>query len=113
MLPWIKSFDSIPVILTRNTYEEIYVFDRTGVALPILKDGFWSRIFSNLAWRYISSNVESSFITPAFRMAKKHLTDLEISQDDLYSDVRLVFWGADSILRMEFASLTQMLVEVS
>lgn len=112
LLPWIKSIDSIPVILTRNSYEEIYVFERSGVALPILKDGFWSRIFNNLAWRYISSNIESNFVTPAFRIAKKHLTDLEISQDDLYSDVRLVFWGADSILRMEFASLTQMLVEI-
>ncbi|XP_046821607.1 UDP-glucuronosyltransferase 2B14-like [Vespa crabro] len=112
LLPWIKSIDSIPVILTRNAYEEVYAFERTGVALPILKGSFWRRIFMNFAWRSTSSNIQSNYVTPAFHIAKKYLTNLELSQDNLYSDVRLVLWGADSILRMDFASLTQMLVEI-
>lgn len=112
LLPWIKSIESIPIILTRNAYEEVYAFERTGVALPILKGAFWSRISTNLAWRSISANVENNYVTPAFDLVKKHLPNLQISKNNLYSDVRLVFWSTDNILRMDFASLTQMLVEI-
>lgn len=83
------------------------------MALPTLKGSFWSRISTNLAWGSISSNVLSNYVTPAIQIAKKHLNNLNISRDNLYSDVRLVLWGADTILRTDFASLTQMLVEVS
>ncbi|KAK2583946.1 hypothetical protein KPH14_001205 [Odynerus spinipes] len=112
LLPWIKSIDSIPVVLTRNAYEEIYAFERTGVALPILQNSFWSRVSTNLAWRSISSKVESNYVKPAFKLAKEHLPNVPIEQDNLYSDVRLVLWGADTVLRKDFASLTEMLVEV-
>lgn len=41
---------------------------------------------------------------------KNYQTDDDI--DDLYSNVKLLFWGGDSILRNNFASLTQRFVEV-
>lgn len=112
MLPWVKSIESIPVLLTRHSYEEIYTVERTGAALPILQGSFWTRILANLAWKSISSNIENYYVTQAFKLAKERLQNVHIEQEDLYSDVRLVFWGADTILRMDFASLTQMLVEV-
>lgn len=112
LLPWVKSIESIPVLLTRNSYEEIYTVERTGAALPILQGSFWTRILANLAWKSISSNIENYYVTQAFKLAKERLQNVHIEQEDLYSDVRLVLWGADTILRMDFASLTQMLVEV-
>ncbi|KAI4496059.1 hypothetical protein M0802_008099 [Mischocyttarus mexicanus] len=86
LLPWIKSIGSIPVILTRNANEEVYAFERTGVALPILKGAFWSRISTYLAWRSKFADVENNYVTPVFHLVKKHLPNLQISPNNLYSD---------------------------
>ncbi|KAL2735163.1 UDP-glucuronosyltransferase 2B4-like [Vespula squamosa] len=112
LLPWIKMIDSMPVLLTRNGYEEMYTFERTNVALPILKDVFLARIVTNFEWIYLSSSIQNGLVKNSYNLAKKYVPDTELTKDTLYSDVRVVLWGSDTILRMNHASVTQMLLEI-
>lgn len=92
--------------------EELYAFECTNVALPIHSGGFWSRLSKSFAGRSILSAAKNGYLTPALKLTTKYLPDVNFDLDHLYSDVRLVLWGADTVLRSNFAFLTQLLVEV-
>ncbi|XP_066603452.1 2-hydroxyacylsphingosine 1-beta-galactosyltransferase-like [Prorops nasuta] len=111
LLPWAKSFDSLPVIYIRNKDEELYVFHNTGLALPIHHGGFWSGLSAGLGWRSTCSSAKNDYVLPAQELVKKH-TVFPVQVDDLYRDVRLVLWGSDNIIRSDFAQLSQLLVQV-
>lgn len=108
-----KHIDSIPVIWIQNPDEELYAFESTGVALSVNNDSFFSRLATTFAARSVYSNAKNNYLSPAVRLVCKYLTcDANIEFDRLYSDVRLVLWGADTVLRSNFASLTELLVQV-
>lgn len=112
LLPFVKYIESIPVIWIKNPDEELYAFECTKVALPIHSGGFWSRLSTSFAGRSIFSTVKNSYLTPALKLSTTYLPDVNFDLDHLYSDVRLVLWGADTVLRSNFAFLTQLLVEI-
>ncbi|XP_025262136.1 UDP-glucuronosyltransferase 1-8 isoform X2 [Camponotus floridanus] len=112
LLPFAKHIESIPVIWIKNPDEELYAFECTRVALPIHSGGFWSRLSTSFAGRSIFSTVKNGYLTPALKLTTIRLPDVNFDLDHLYSDVRLVLWGADTVLRSNFAFLTQLLVEV-
>ncbi|KAH0950261.1 hypothetical protein HN011_010077 [Eciton burchellii] len=112
LLPFVKYIDSIPVIWMGNPDEELYVFECTGAALPIHNGGFWSRLSTSFAGKFIFSNAKNNYLIPALQLAKKHLPDTHIDLDHLYADVRLLLWGVDTVLRSNFAPLTQSLIEI-
>ncbi|KOC63182.1 UDP-glucuronosyltransferase 2C1 [Habropoda laboriosa] len=112
LLPWAKTIDSIPVILTRDREEEVYVFEYTGAALPVQNAGFWSRLWTSSSRRSIFSTAREEFAVYALRIAEKYLPNTGLNLDNLYADVRLILWGADVVLRSDFAPLTQLIVEV-
>lgn len=112
LIPWAKFIESIPVIWTRNPDEEVYVFEYTGAALPVQNAGFWTRLSTNLARRSIFSAAKDDYAAYALRVAGKYLPDAEHSLDNLYSNIHLILWGADTVLRSDFAPLTQFVVEV-
>ncbi|XP_072767075.1 uncharacterized protein [Anoplolepis gracilipes] len=112
LLPFVKYIESIPVIWIKNPDEELYAFECTKVALPIHNGGVWSRLSTSFAGRSIVSTTKNGYLTPALKLATKYLPDVNFDLDHLYSDVRLVLWGADTVLRSNFAFLTQLLVEV-
>lgn len=112
LLPFAKHIESIPVIWIKNPDEELYAFECTRVALPIHSGGFWSRLSTSFAGRSIFSTVKNGYLTPALKLTTIYLPDVNFDLDHLYSDVRLVLWGADTVLRSNFAFLTQLLVEI-
>ncbi|XP_011063614.1 PREDICTED: UDP-glucuronosyltransferase 1-2-like [Acromyrmex echinatior] len=112
LLPFAKHIESIPVIWIKNPDEELYAFECTRVALPVHSGGFWSRLSTSFSGRTIFSTVKNDYLTPALRLAIKHLPNINIDLEHLYSDVRLVLWGGDTVLRSDFASLTELLVEI-
>ncbi|XP_053971741.1 UDP-glucuronosyltransferase 2B19-like [Hylaeus volcanicus] len=112
LIPWTKSIESIPVIWTRNRDEEVYVFEYTGAALPVQNAGFWSRLRTIFTRRSIFSAGRDDYATYALRIVGKYLPDTDVNLDNLYGDVRLILWGADTVLRSDFAPLTQLIVEV-
>ncbi|XP_071553594.1 uncharacterized protein [Temnothorax nylanderi] len=112
LLPFAKHIGSIPVIWIKNSDEELYAFECTRVALPVHTGGFWSRLSTSFLGRSIFSAAKNDYLVPALRLTAKHLPDVNIDLEHLYSDVRLVLWGADTVLRSDFASLTDLLVEV-
>lgn len=112
LLPWAKTVESIPVIWTRNREEEIYVFEWTGAALSVQNTGFWTRLWTNMSRRSIFYTVRDEYIIYALRIAGKYLPHTDVNLDNLYDDVHLILWGADVILRSDFAPLTQLIVEV-
>lgn len=112
LLPFVKHIVSIPVIWMKNPDEELYAFECTRVALPIHSGGFWSRLLTSFSGRTIFSTAKNDYLTPVLRLATKYLPNVNIDLEHLYSDVRLVLWGGDTVLRSDFASLTELLVEV-
>lgn len=88
------------------------MFECTGVALPVHNGGFWSRLTTSFTGRSISSVAKNHYLVPALQLIARHLPDINIDLEHLYTDVRLVLWSADTVLRSDFASLTQLLVEV-
>lgn len=112
LLPFVKYIESNPVIWIKNPDEELYAFECTGAALPIHSGGFWSRLSTSFAGRSIFSAAKNDYLTPALKLATKYLPDVNFNLDHLYSDVRLVLWGSDTVLRSSFAVLTQFLVEI-
>lgn len=112
LLPWARTIESIPVIWTRNREEEVYVFEYTGAALPVQNAGFWTRLWTSSSRRSIFSTAREEYAAYALRIAGKYLPDTGLNLDNLYADVRLILWGADVVLRSDFAPLTQLVVEV-
>ncbi|XP_011873448.1 PREDICTED: UDP-glucuronosyltransferase 1-7C-like [Vollenhovia emeryi] len=112
LLPFAKHIGSTPVIWMQNSDEELYVFECTRVALPVHNGGFWSRLSTSFSGRTIFSAAKNDYLIPALRLVAKHLPDVNVDLEHLYSDVRLVLWGGDAVLRSDFASLTELLVEV-
>jgi len=112
LLPFAKHIGSIPVIWIKNSDEELYAFECTKVALPVHSGGFWSRLSTSFSGRSIFSTIKNDYLIPALQLAVKYLPDVNLDLEHLYSDVRLVLWGGDKVLRFDFASLTELLVEV-
>ncbi|XP_015598027.1 UDP-glucuronosyltransferase 2B1 [Cephus cinctus] len=112
LLPWVKHVGSIPVIWSRGIDDELYTFQKTEMALPIHRDGIWSRLIELMRARSILSSTDDSYVFPALKLVQKFLPDLHIKPETLYSDVTLVFWGADYVLRSDFALLSRSLVEI-
>nr|XP_003706617.1 PREDICTED: uncharacterized protein LOC100878353 [Megachile rotundata] len=112
LLPWTKNIESIPVIWTRNREEEQYVFEYTGAAWPVYSAGFWSRLWMSFSRRSIFSTTRDEYVAYALRIAGKYLPDTGLNLDNLYTDVRLILWGSDVVLRSDFVPLTQLIVEV-
>lgn len=112
LIPWAKFIGSIPVIWTRNPDEDLYVFEVTGSALPIQTAGFWARLSAAGTRRSVLSTARDDYGTNALRVAEQHIPDVTLTTATLYSDVRLILWGSDVILRSNFASLTQYIVEI-
>ncbi|OAD59649.1 UDP-glucuronosyltransferase 2A1 [Eufriesea mexicana] len=112
LLPWVEIIESIPVIVTRNREEELYVFEYTGAALPVQSAGFWTRLWASTTRRSTFSTVRDEYTVYALQIAKKYLPHTNLNIDNLYTDVRLILWDADVILRSDFAPLTQLIVEV-
>lgn len=112
LLPFVKYIESIPVIWVGNPDEELYAFECTGVALPLHNGGFLSRLSTSFSGKTISSAAKNNYVAPTLRLATKYLPDVNIDLENLYSNIRLVLWGADTVLRSNFASLTQLFVEV-
>ncbi|XP_011642023.1 UDP-glucuronosyltransferase 1-7C-like [Pogonomyrmex barbatus] len=112
LLPFVKHIGSIPIIWIKTLDEELYAFECTRVALPIHNGGFWSRLLTSFAGKSIFSAAKNDYLIPALRLTVKYLPDVNIDLEHLYSDVRLVLWGSDTVLRSDFASLTQLFVEI-
>lgn len=113
LIPWSKAIDSIPVIWMRNQDEEVYVFKSTCAALLVQNAGFWTRLRTSFSRRSIFSTARYECAAYALRVAGKYLPDADLNLDNLYANVRLILWGADNLLRSDFAPLTQLIVEVS
>lgn len=113
LLPLAKHIKSIPVIWIQNPDEELYAFECTNVGLPVHNGGFWSSFSKTiLLKRSIFSDVKNNYLIPAIRLAVESLSSVNIDLEHLYSNVRLVLWGGDRVLRSDFASLTELFVEV-
>lgn len=112
MLPLAKHIESIPIIWVKNPDEELYAFECTRVALPVHSGGFWSSLSTSFSGKSLFSSVKNDYLTPAIRLAVEFLPFVNIDLEHLYSDVRLVLWGGDTVLRSDFASLTELFVEV-
>lgn len=112
LLPWVRHIQSIPVIWVGNPKEEVYAFESTGVALPMLSGGLWARFWTRIDEYFLSYTAKNSYHSYILRLVAKYLPNINADIKDDYSDVRLVLWGADTILRSNFAPLTQLLVEV-
>ncbi|XP_076170555.1 UDP-glucuronosyltransferase 2B7 [Ptiloglossa arizonensis] len=112
LIPWSKAIDSIPVIWMRNQDEEVYVFKSTCAALLVQNAGFWTRLRTSFSRRSIFSTARYECAAYALRVAGKYLPDADLNLDNLYANVRLILWGADNLLRSDFAPLTQLIVEV-
>ncbi|XP_032679893.1 UDP-glucuronosyltransferase 1-6-like [Odontomachus brunneus] len=112
LLPWVRHIESIPVIWIGNPEEEVYAFENTGVALPMRSGGFWTRIWMRFDEHFLFHNVKINYHFHILRLLTKYLPNANNDIKDDYSDVRLVLWGADTVLRSSFASLTQLLVEI-
>lgn len=107
-----KYIESIPVIWVGNPDEELYAFECTGIALPVHSGGFWSRLSTSFSGKSIFSTAKNNYVIPTLRLAAKYLPNVNVDLEHLYSNIRLVLWGADTVLRSNFASLTQLFVEV-
>lgn len=112
-MPWTKFINSIPVIWAQDPDEEFYTFHRAGVALPVHSSGFWSGLYNSFSSKSVASSVETNYALPALRLAEKYLKDFEGNLQTFYSDVDLVLWNMDPILRSDYAYLTPLLVDVS
>ncbi|XP_017885861.1 UDP-glucuronosyltransferase 2B17-like [Ceratina calcarata] len=112
LLPWAKVIESIPIIWIRNHHEELYVFEYTGAALPVHGVGLSARFWSSSSRRSIFSTARDEYGVYALPLAGKYLPDTGLNLDNLYSDVRLILWGSDIVLRTDFVPLTPLIVEV-
>ncbi|KYN04395.1 PREDICTED: uncharacterized protein LOC108772854 [Cyphomyrmex costatus] len=113
VLPYAKHFGSIPIIWIKNPDEELYVFECTRVALPLhTSSGIWSRISTSFSRRSIFSTIKNNYFIPVLREVNHFIRDVNIDLEYHYSNVRLVLWGGDPVLRSDFASLTELLLVI-
>ncbi|KAL7295191.1 hypothetical protein TKK_0011497 [Trichogramma kaykai] len=112
LLPWIELIPSIPVVWARGFDEEIYAFVKTGMALPLHETGFVQSFIENLNLNYLLFTIQRNYITPAQKIIKSRLPQANIDLDSSYKNVQLVLWGADPVLRMNSAPLTQLVTEI-
>ena len=111
-MPWTASIPSIPVIWARGQNEELYVFVKTGMALPVHETGLLQSFIENLNLKYFLYIIENNYIAPTQKMIYKSIPKAETTMVNLYSSVQLVLWGADPILRVNSALLTPLVAEV-
>lgn len=112
LLPWTASVSSIPVIYARGHNQELYVFVKTGMALPVHETGLLQSFIENLNLKFYMYSIDSNYVSTTQKMIQKKLPNADNSLVNLYSNVQLVLWGADPILRMNSALLTQLVAEV-
>lgn len=113
MLPWTRFIGSIPVIWALGIEQEHYAIDKTKLGIPISTESIYDRFWTNINYRTLISRSQSNYVKPAINLAKQYLKNYNgESIDQLYSNVELVFWGCDPILRKDFAALTHRFVEV-
>ncbi|XP_016839145.1 UDP-glucuronosyltransferase 1-5 [Nasonia vitripennis] len=112
LLPWTASVSSIPVIYARGHNQELYVFVKTGMALPVHETGLLQSFIENLNLKFYMYSIESNYVSATHKMIQKKLPNIDNSLANLYSNVQLVLWGADPILRMNSALLTQLVAEI-
>ncbi|XP_014208984.1 UDP-glucuronosyltransferase 1-8-like [Copidosoma floridanum] len=112
LLPWTLSIHSIPVIWARGHYEEFYAFTKTGMALPVHELNFVQSFIESLNLRFFVYNIENKYVVPTQKMLLEKLSQATIPLSNLYSNVQLVLWGADPILRNNYSPLTQLVAEI-
>ncbi|KAK0167975.1 hypothetical protein PV327_001821 [Microctonus hyperodae] len=113
LLPWARYINSIPVIWAQGQEEEYYAIENLRMAIPIQTNNFLDRFWSHIQFRAVVSHAENNYVMSALKLTRKYLNNLEeTSLDKFYSDVELLLWGYDHVLRSDFATLTQRLVEV-
>jgi hypothetical protein len=112
LLPWATSISAIPVIWARGHYEELYAFVKTGMALPVHEAGFLQSFIENLNLKYFLYAVENNYVAPAQKLMHEKMPQVDTSITNLYATTQLILWGADPILRMNSALLTQLVAEV-
>ncbi|XP_058788616.1 UDP-glucuronosyltransferase 1A8-like [Phymastichus coffea] len=112
LLPWASSINSIPVIWARGHDEELYVFIKTGMALPVHQSGLIQGIFENVNLKFNLWSIDRNYIGPTQQMMKEKMPQGDAPLNNLYSSVQLVLWGADPVLRMNSAPLTQLIPEI-
>lgn len=112
LLAWSKSISAIPVLWARGQDEELYVFHRTQMAIPVHRNGFIQNFIENLNLKYFLYTNENNYIAPTQRMLREKNFRFDLPLEELYLNVQLVLWGADPILRVNFALLTQLVAEV-
>lgn len=81
------------------------------MALPVHESGFMQSFIENLNLKYYLYSVESSYVSPMMSIISEKFP-LSDSLTNLYSNVQLILWGADPILRVNSALLTQLIAEV-
>ncbi|XP_011498285.1 PREDICTED: UDP-glucuronosyltransferase 1-9-like [Ceratosolen solmsi marchali] len=112
LLPWAASISAIPVIWARGHYEELYAFIKTGMALPVHETGLLQSFIENLNLKYFLYSLEFNYVVPVQRLMYKKLPEIDTTIANLYSTTQLILWGADPILRMNSALLTQLVAEI-
>lgn len=100
------------MVWARGHDEELYVFVKTGMALPVYQSGLLQGIVENVNLKIYLWSIDRNYVGPAQKMMKERMSQGDTSLTDLYSNVQLVLWGADPVLRMNSAPLTQLVPEV-
>lgn len=88
------------------------MFVRTGMALPIHDTGLVQSFIENLNLKYLLYTLESNYVAPVQKIIREEIPDADTTMTNLYSNVQLVLWGADPVLRMNSALLTPLVAEV-
>lgn len=112
LLPWTKFIGSTPVIWSLGIEEEHYAIEKTKFGIPISTDGIYDRFWNNVNYKTIIGRSKNNYITPTINLMKKYIKNYDYDNiDDLYLNIELLFWGGDSILRNNFAKLTNRFIE--
>ncbi|XP_015109949.1 UDP-glucuronosyltransferase 1-8 [Diachasma alloeum] len=112
LIPWARFISSNPVVWALGINEEHYAVQKTKMGIPIFTEGIYERFWANVNTQRVIARVESNFVNPGLKIAGKYVSNVGDTLDELYSNVELLLWGGDPILRTDFASLTQRFVEV-
>ena len=82
------------------------------MALPVHENTFIHNFVDNLNLKYLIYSLEKNYISLAQKFLREKSVGNNLPINELYSNVQLVLWGADPILRVNFALLTQLVAEV-